>query len=106
MMYYMASYYTMSNLGALEKKALPWLDVLQDKIVTDEQLPDIERSLHELCERLETENPRCKGVEVRIEKTPYMQRVYVRFGAISYVGTPCEPLDAEGLKILKNSKKF
>lgn len=98
MMYYMSSYYTMSNLGALEKKALPWLDVLQDKIVTDEQLPDVERSLHELRERLEAENPRCKGVEVQIEKNSYMQRVYVRFGAITYVGTPCKWLGPEDLK--------
>lgn len=98
MMYYLKSYYTMSNLGALEKKALPWLDVLESKIITEEQLPDIERGLVELCVRLGTENPRCKGVEVQIEKTPYMQRVYVRFGAITYVGTPCERLDSEALK--------
>lgn len=98
MMYYLTSYYTMSTLGALEKKALPWLDVLESKIITDQQLPDIERSLNELRERLETENPRCKGVKVRIEKMPYTKRIYVRFGAITYAGTPCEWLDSEGLK--------
>lgn len=98
MTYYVSASYTMSNLGALEKKALPWLKVLQDKIITDGQIPAVKDGLNALRGRLEMENPRCKGVSVSVSNNGYSGRLFISFGYVTYIGTPCEPLDTEKLK--------
>ena len=98
MTYFVSASYTMSNLEALEKKALPWLKVLQDKIITDGQVPAVKDGLNALRDRLEMENPRCKGVRVSVSTNEFSGRLFISFGYVTYIGTPCETLNTEDLK--------
>lgn len=98
MTYCVSASYTMSNLGAPSSPALPWLNVLNGKIITDGQIPAVKDGLNALRDRLEVENPRCKGVRVSVSTNEYSGRLFISFGNVTYIGTPCEPLDAEGLK--------
>lgn len=98
MTYFVNASYTMSNLGALEKKALPWLNVLNNRTVKDDQIRDVEKWLNGLRDRLEMENPRCKGVRVSVSNNEFSGSLFISFGYATYIGTPCEPLDTEALK--------
>lgn len=94
-MYFVKSNYCQSELKGLERRAVNSLCVLDNKIVTQEQIDAIREWLMRLRERLEMENPRCKTVDVRVVENSTCKRLDISFGNLTYYGTECRFLDRE-----------
>ncbi len=97
-MYYIKpGYYCQSELKSLERRASDSLRVLNNKLVTREQIGSIREWLERLRERLEIENPRCKTVDVRVTENSTCERLDIRFGNLAYYGVKCSALTVEDL---------
>ena len=99
--YYLTPNYRISELRAIERKAVDAMGVLQDKVVSSEQLYDVRDWLEHLSEQLAAENLRCKKIEVDIDEMEVMgmgwRKVLIRFGNLVYSGLECSFLTKEDL---------
>lgn len=99
--YYLTPNYRISELKAIERKAVDAMGVLRDKVVSSEQLYDVRDWLEHLSEQLAAENPRCEKVEVDVDEMEVMgmgwRKVSIRFGNLIYSGLECSFLTKEDL---------
>lgn len=89
MYYFINSCYCKSELKALERKAVDDLRILKDKIISEDQIPLIEKWLHRVHDRLKAENPRCHGVRIEVYTFTETRMLYINFGTLRYYGIQC-----------------
>lgn len=98
-MYIIKPYYRQSELTVFERKAAEIFRILDDKIVTVDQISSIRGWIEGVADKLEMENPRCKRVKniaVEIDRTS--NRLDIVFGNLCYYGIPCSFLEDEEMR--------
>lgn len=98
-MYIIKSYYCQSQLTVFERKAAEIFRILDDKIVTVDQISSLRGWMESVADKLEMQNPRCKRVkDIVVDENRICNRLDIRFGNLYYNGFPCSFLKDEEMR--------
>ena len=98
-MYIIKSYYCQSQLTVFERKAAEIFRILDDKIVTVDQISSLRGWMESVADKLEMQNPRCKRVkDIAVEENRHSGYLYITFGNLRYTGLPCSFLKDEEMR--------